>query len=240
MTVLGTGGAMFEWDADVDDAATFDSPPGVGFDSHPVAAAIVPPRPPTAEAAPGGGPCTKHSFKALNRAGTPAPRSASCLGPRRVRRRGYDRTLSGHGLSGSARSALVSDLGLRTERSGAAGTRFARTRLGLYRPWNPSMDEGWTRWLLEAYDFEFSSLRNADVLAGDLRDRYDVIIVADMGSGQILNGFARGTVPPRYEGGIGAVGVRALDAFVRGGGTLVTFNNASMSPCLSFTCRCGM
>ena len=90
------------------------------------------------------------------------------------------------------------------------------------------MDEGWTRWLLEAYDFEFTSLRNADVLAGGLRGRYDVIIVADMGSGQILNGFARGTVPPRYEGGIGAVGVRALDAFVRDGGTLVTFNNASM------------
>ena len=132
------------------------------------------------------------------------------------------------GLSGSARSALISDLGLRTERAGATGTRFARPRVGLYRPWNPSMDEGWTRWLLEAYDFEFASLRNADVLAGGLGDRYDVIIVADMGSGQILNGFARGTVPPRYEGGIGAVGVRALDAFVRDGGTLVTFNNASM------------
>ncbi len=49
-----------------------------------------------------------------------------------------------------------------------------------------------------------------------------MIIVADMGSGQIVNGFTRGSVPPRYEGGIGARGVRELDAFVRGGGTLVT------------------
>ena len=230
MTALGTGGAMFEWDADVDDAATFDSPPGVGFDSHPVAAAIVPPA-----GTDGGGsglavdPAQNNSFRALNRAWDAGaqvsfvPGSAGESG-------GAGST--GHylisGLSGSARSGLVSDLGLRTDRAGATGTRFARPRVGLYRPWNPSMDEGWTRWLLEAYDFEFSSLRNADVLAGDLRDRYDVIIVADMGSGQILNGFARGTVPPRYEGGIGAVGVRALDAFVRGGGTLVTFNNASM------------
>ena len=55
-----------------------------------------------------------------------------------------------------------------------------------------------------------------------------MIIVADIGANQILNGFAKGSVPPRYEGGIGAVGVRALDAFVRSGGTLVTFNNASM------------
>ncbi|MDE2782397.1 MAG: hypothetical protein OXK77_05540, partial [Gemmatimonadota bacterium] len=230
MTALGTGGTMFEWDADVDDAATFDSPPGVGFDSHPVAAAIVPPA-----GIDGGGsalavdPAQNNSFKALNRAWDAGaqvsfvPGSAGEFG---------DAGTTGHyqitGLSGSARSALVSDLGLRTERAGATGTRFARPRVGLYRPWNPSMDEGWTRWLLEAYDFEFTSLRNADVLAGGLRGRYDVIIVADMGSGQILNGFARGTVPPRYEGGIGAVGVRALDAFVRDGGTLVTFNNASM------------
>ncbi|MDE2752904.1 MAG: M14 family metallopeptidase, partial [Gemmatimonadota bacterium] len=230
MTALGTGGTMFDWDADVEDAATFDSPPGVGFDSHPVAAAIVPPA-----GIDGGGsalavdPAQNNSFKALNRAWDAGaqvsfvPGSAGEFG---------DAGTTGHyqitGLSGSARSALVSDLGLRTERAGATGTRFARPRVGLYRPWNPSMDEGWTRWLLEAYDFEFTSLRNADVLAGGLRGRYDVIIVADMGSGQILNGFARGTVPPRYEGGIGAVGVRALDAFVRDGGTLVTFNNASM------------
>ena len=90
------------------------------------------------------------------------------------------------------------------------------------------MDEGWTRWLLEMYDFGFTSLRNADVLAGGLRDRYDVIVIADMGAGQIMNGFAKGSVPPRYEGGIGTRGVRELDAFVRGGGTLVTLNNASM------------
>ena len=90
------------------------------------------------------------------------------------------------------------------------------------------MDEGWTRWLFETYDFEFTGLYNPDVLAGGLGDRYDVIIVADMGAGQIVNGFTRGSVPPRYEGGIGARGVRELDAFVRAGGTLVTLNNASM------------
>ena len=43
----------------------------------------------------------------------------------------------------------------------------------------------------------------------------------------ILNGFAEGTVPPRYAGGIGAEGVRELDAFVRSGGTLVTINGSS-------------
>jgi hypothetical protein len=42
-----------------------------------------------------------------------------------------------------------------------------------------------------------------------------------------MNGFAKGSVPPRYEGGIGAEGVRELDAFVRAGGTLVALNSSS-------------
>ena len=66
------------------------------------------------------------------------------------------------------------------------------------------------------------------MIAGDLRDRFDVLIIADMSSGQILNGYAKGSVPPRYAGGIGDEGVRALDEYVRAGGTLVTWNNASL------------
>ena len=90
------------------------------------------------------------------------------------------------------------------------------------------MDEGWTRWVLETYDVAFTSLYNADVRAGNLDSRYDVIVLADMRGGQILDGFAKGSVPPRYAGGIGPEGVRELDAFVRGGGTLVTINGSSM------------
>jgi len=90
------------------------------------------------------------------------------------------------------------------------------------------MDEGWTRWLFEMFDFEFQNLYNADVTAGELRDRVDVIILPDMRGRQILEGSPRGTVPPRYAGGIGDVGVRALDAFVRAGGTLVCMNGSSL------------
>lgn len=89
------------------------------------------------------------------------------------------------------------------------------------------MDEGWTRWLLEMYGIEHTSLYNSDVRAGDLGSRYDVIILADIRGGQIMNGYANGSVPPRYAGGIGAEGVRELDAFIRAGGTLVTINSSS-------------
>ena len=235
MTALGAGtedaGAeTLAWDAGVEDASAFDSPPGVGFDSNPVAAAIVPP----AGSDGGGGalaldPAQNNAFKALNRAWAMGGQVRFVPG-----RAGEDGEAgaSGNyvveGLSGSARGDLVSGLHLRTDRSGGGGASLSRPRIALYRPWSASMDEGWTRWILESYDFAFTSLYNADVLAGGLGDRYDVIVIADMGSGQILNGFERGSVPARYEGGIGARGVRELDAFVRGGGTLVTINNSSM------------
>jgi len=77
------------------------------------------------------------------------------------------------------------------------------------------------------YGVAHTSLYNADVLAGDLIDRYDVIVLADMGARTILEGYEKGSVPPRYAGGLGAEGVRELDAFVRAGGTLVTINGSS-------------
>ena len=42
-----------------------------------------------------------------------------------------------------------------------------------------------------------------------------------------MNGFDAGSVPPRYEGGLGQEGVRELDQFVRAGGTLVCMSASS-------------
>ncbi len=115
------------------------------------------------------------------------------------------------------------------QRTSATAPGVAQPRIAMYRPWvRPSMDEGWTRWVLENYDFEFTSLRNEDVRAGRLRNRYDVIIIADESARQIIDGAALGSVPGRYAGGIGTRGVRAsFDAFVRAGGTLVCLDSSS-------------
>ena len=64
--------------------------------------------------------------------------------------------------------------------------------------------------------------------AGELEDRFDVIVIADMRASHILEGNPKGTVPARYAGGIGREAVRNLDRFVRRGGTLVTLNSSSL------------
>jgi hypothetical protein len=104
----------------------------------------------------------------------------------------------------------------------------SKPRVGLYRAWVPVIDEGWTRWILENYGFAPQTLRNDDVQAGHLNDRFDAIIIPDSSSRVIMEGFATGTIPGEYVGGLGEAGVEALREFTRRGGTLITFNNASL------------
>ncbi len=100
-------------------------------------------------------------------------------------------------------------------------------RIGLYQSYTANMDEGWTRWVLERYEFPFTLLHNADVKAGKLRDRFDAIILPDDKPKDILEGFDFASIVPEYRGGIGDAGWRELAAFVDAGGTLVALGEAS-------------
>jgi hypothetical protein len=107
------------------------------------------------------------------------------------------------------------------------GYRLAELRVALYQPWTASMDEGWTRWVFESWDMPYSTLHDAEVRVGDLRSRYDVIVLPDLSAESIIQGRTPGTVPPEYAGGIGDAGAAAVRAFVRGGGTLVCIDESS-------------
>ncbi|MFQ5739666.1 MAG: M14 metallopeptidase family protein [Acidobacteriota bacterium] len=41
----------------------------------------------------------------------------------------------------------------------------AQPRIALYQPWGSNMDEGWTRWLLEEYGFDYTTLHPQDLRA---------------------------------------------------------------------------
>ncbi|HXW93061.1 MAG TPA: M14 metallopeptidase family protein, partial [Terriglobales bacterium] len=103
-----------------------------------------------------------------------------------------------------------------------------KPRVGLYRAWVPLTDEGWSRWILEKYDFAPLTLRNGDIQAGNLRDRLDAIIIPHAEPETLRDGFGPGTTPGEFTGGIGAVGISALRDFVEAGGILITFNAASL------------
>jgi len=97
-------------------------------------------------------------------------------------------------------------------------------KLGLYQPWTADLDEGWTRWIFDTWEFPYTSIHNEDIRNGRLKEKYDVIVLASIPLRRIVEGQREGTVPPPYAGGIGDPGIAALQDFVDSGGTLITWN----------------
>ena len=112
--------------------------------------------------------------------------------------------------------------------SPAAGlTKIRAPRIGLYKSYVPSMDEGWTRWLLEQFDFAYTSIRPDDVKAGNLKQRFDVIVLPEQRASTMHEGYKQGSMPEPYTGGIGTAGAQALKEFAMSGGTIVLLNDAA-------------
>ena len=114
------------------------------------------------------------------------------------------------------------------------GYQLRMPRLGVYQSWIPAIDEGWTRWVLERHGFEYVTLHNADVHAGRLRGRFDAILLPDQEAAEIKDGYASGSTPEPYAGGLGEAGVRMLEQFVHAGGTLLALNRACALPIREF------
>ena len=103
----------------------------------------------------------------------------------------------------------------------------AKPFYGIYKSSIPVMDEGWTRFVFEQDDKNIVPITNKTILEylGDTPAR--TIIFPDQLPNQILNGYAKGSMPDEYTGGIGKEGVANLRKFVEDGGTLVFLNRAS-------------
>jgi hypothetical protein len=102
-----------------------------------------------------------------------------------------------------------------------------RPSLGVYRSWVPSMDEGWTRWVLEQFAFSYTTITDADVRGGKLKDRFDVIILPDQRIAQMIEGNRADSYPEEYCGGMTDAGVANLKRFVEDGGVLICLDSAS-------------
>ncbi|MEP6903724.1 MAG: hypothetical protein ABJA66_18520, partial [Actinomycetota bacterium] len=114
--------------------------------------------------------------------------------------------------------------------NGGSGKRDFRNLI--YRSQIPVMDEGWTRWVFEKQDkincnSPYEAVTDKAIREGELSRKTNTIIFPDQSPNQMLNGFAKGTMPDEYTGGIGKEGVANLRKFVEDGGTLVFLNRAS-------------
>jgi hypothetical protein len=118
----------------------------------------------------------------------------------------------------------------------AAAEPLRAPRIGVYKPWLASMDEGWTRFVLEQYGFEPKTLENKAVRAGALNAGFDAIVLPDVPKEVIATGKPRRDegamryfpeLPPEYAGGLEKEGAAALKDFALKGGTLVALSSSA-------------
>ena len=109
---------------------------------------------------------------------------------------------------------------------GLSGGGPGVVRLGVYRSYAPSMDEGWTRWTLDSFGVPYESLVDSTVRAGNLASKFDAIVLPSENARLLLDGLSPRRYPARVAGGLGAAGVQALRDFVDAGGTLIALNEA--------------
>lgn len=103
----------------------------------------------------------------------------------------------------------------------------APARVGIYRGWTNSIDEGWTRFVFDSFNLRYESVRDADMRKGDLRAGFDVLVLPSQSEREIVEGRAANSYPAEYTGGISEAGVLNLRSFVEAGGTLICFDAAT-------------
>jgi hypothetical protein len=138
------------------------------------------------------------------------------------------------------------ELGLTFAAGTAAGANPVKAmRVGLWDRYGGSMPAGWTKWLLEQYEFQYSIVYPQELDAGNLNAKYDALVFVDgaipakrgnlAAPGRRGGGFGGGvvdtaTLPAELRRTVGNVTeertIPALRRFVENGGMLITIGRS--------------
>ena len=115
-------------------------------------------------------------------------------------------------------------------------------RVALWDRYGGSMPSGWTRWLLENFEFPFEVVYPQALDAGNLNSKYDVIVFVDGAipavrqSGGGRGGFGGGDpdpaeIPEEYRNRLGSITAETtipqLRTFMERGGTVITIGSST-------------
>jgi hypothetical protein len=118
-----------------------------------------------------------------------------------------------------------------------AATALRAPKIGLWDQYGGSIDSGWTRWLLEQFEFPFSRVYAPRLDAGSLRAAFDVLIFpsgaipSPGGGGRGAGASQPGDVPAEYRTQVGRVTadrtLPQIRTFVQDGGTVVAIGDSA-------------
>jgi hypothetical protein len=144
-------------------------------------------------------------------------------------------------VSASAQAALeksLAGLGVTlatVQKEPAALRKLTAPRVALWDRYGGSMPSGWTRWLLEQFEFPFEVIYSPQIDAGKLREKYDAIIfvtAAIPAAGVRPPPSLRPrNLPAEYENRIGRLtpdqSVPALKEFLHAGGSIIAIGSST-------------
>jgi zinc carboxypeptidase len=135
---------------------------------------------------------------------------------------------------------LASDKGLKFDTVAARPPgdtmKLKQVRIGLWDQYGGSIPSGWTRWLLEQFEFPFEVVFPKTFDDGSLSSKYDVLILVDGAVPMRDGGFGGAqpppaTIPAEFRDWLGRVSVSRtvpeLKKFVEEGGTLLTIGSST-------------
>jgi hypothetical protein len=119
--------------------------------------------------------------------------------------------------------------------------RMRPVRVGLWDRYGGSMPSGWGRWILEQFEFPFEVVFPGTLNAGNLRDRFDVLVFVSGAIPAVNQGGGRGgfgggapdpaSIPEEYRDRLGQVTadetVPQLREFLEAGGHIVTIGSSA-------------
>jgi hypothetical protein len=132
------------------------------------------------------------------------------------------------------------------EAPGKEAVALKPVRIGLWDRYGGSMPSGWTRWLLEQFEFPFQVVFPPELDKGNLREKFDVILLVDGALGAVGGRRGMGGDPPpadevnvvdelglpaEYRGRRGSITTARtlphLKKFLEDGGTILTIGSST-------------
>ncbi len=151
--------------------------------------------------------------------------------------------------STQAQNVLVkeaSDFGLKVSDIAAmpaGAVKISSVRIGLWNNYGGSMPSGWVRWLMEQYHYAYTQVYPQEIDAGNLNQKYDVLVFvtgaipaigrgeAPVGEGGPVRQPKADSIPAEYRPWLGRItaekSIPQIKKFMEAGGTVVTIGTST-------------
>ncbi len=119
-------------------------------------------------------------------------------------------------------------------------TKIEKLKIGLWDRYGGSMPSGWVRWIFEQHHFDFNLIYAKEINAGNLKNKYDVIVFVDGAIPAVVPGPPSpydekdpnlADIPAEFHAMVGKISadksIPAIKAFIEEGGSVVTIGSSA-------------